>query len=149
MRIVVDTHPLISFVSRTDPAHALAVSLLGTGDVEPLVPDPVLVETDYLIRQRLSRTAARALLADVSEGLFRRVAVDDAMYDRAVAYDARYPELDLGLADGVVMALAERERLPILTFDFRDFRATRPFRGGWWRLVVDEAHLRRSTKSPR
>jgi len=33
------------------------------------------------------------------------------------------------------MALAERDDLPILTFDFRDFRATQP-RRGYWRLVV-------------
>ena len=36
------------------------------------------------------------------------------------------------------MAVAERDDLPILTFDFEHFRATRP-RRGFWQLVVDEA----------
>ena len=36
------------------------------------------------------------------------------------------------------MAYAERHDLPILTFDFADFRATGPDRGHW-RLFVDEA----------
>jgi hypothetical protein len=42
------------------------------------------------------------------------------------------------------MALAERHRLPILTFDFAHFRATRP-RRGYWTLVVDEARYAEST----
>jgi hypothetical protein len=42
------------------------------------------------------------------------------------------------------MALAERRRLPILTFDLEHFRATRPPRGSW-RLVVDEARYAEST----
>jgi hypothetical protein len=41
------------------------------------------------------------------------------------------------------MALAERHDLPILTFDFEHFRATRP-RRGYWRLVVDEARYAES-----
>lgn len=41
------------------------------------------------------------------------------------------------------MALAETERAPILTFDFADFRATRPLRGGFWRLVIDERQFGR------
>lgn len=42
------------------------------------------------------------------------------------------------------MALAERHGLPILTFDFAHFRATKPARGHW-RLVVDEARYAEST----
>jgi len=42
------------------------------------------------------------------------------------------------------MALAERKDLPVLTFDFEDFRATTPKRGHW-DLVVDEARYRDST----
>jgi len=48
---------------------------------------------------------------------------------------------EFGLADASVMAYAERHRLPILTFDFQHFRATRPARG-YWRLVVNESRYR-------
>jgi hypothetical protein len=61
-----------------------------------------------------------------------------ALVRRAVEFDDRYRDLDLGLADGSVTALAERYAAPILTFDFEHFRATRP-RRGYWRLVIDEA----------
>lgn len=47
---------------------------------------------------------------------------------------------------------AERHGMPILTFDFEDFRATRPSRG-YWRLIIDEGRyrsaLRDATKKPR
>lgn len=49
-----------------------------------------------------------------------------------------------GLADATVMAVAEVESLPVLTFDFEHFRATRPARG-YWRLVVDEARFQDAT----
>ena len=42
------------------------------------------------------------------------------------------------------MAYAERHHLPVLTFDFEDFRATRPAKGHW-RLVIDEARYVEAT----
>ena len=43
------------------------------------------------------------------------------------------------------MALAERMRVPILTFDLEHFRATRRTRG-FWRLVVDERRYAKATR---
>jgi predicted nucleic acid-binding protein len=63
------------------------------------------------------------------------------LMQRAVEFDEQYADLNLGFADGAVMAYAERHDLPILTFDFADFRATRSTRGPW-KLVVDEARYR-------
>jgi uncharacterized protein len=57
---------------------------------------------------------------------------------RAVELDQRFADLGLGLVDASVMALAEEQDLPIVTFDFEHFRATRPS-SGYWKLVVDEA----------
>ena len=45
--------------------------------------------------------------------------------------------MSLGFVDTCVMAIAERHELPILTFDFADFRATESATGPW-RLAVDE-----------
>src|SRR5918994_4229755 len=50
---------------------------------------------------------------------------------RAAAIDARFADLGLGFVDASVMAYAERHELPILTFDFHDFRAATPERGHW------------------
>jgi hypothetical protein len=49
-----------------------------------------------------------------------------------------FADLSLGFVDAV-MALAERERAAILTFDFEDFRAAPRPDGSPWPLLVDEA----------
>jgi hypothetical protein len=36
-----------------------------------------------------------------------------------VAIDAQFADLSLGYTDAIVMAIAERDGLPILTFDFQ------------------------------
>jgi hypothetical protein len=44
------------------------------------------------------------------------------------------------------MATAERGDLPVLTFDFEHFHATRPAQG-FWRLVIDEHRYQRHVRS--
>jgi predicted nucleic acid-binding protein len=102
-----------------------------------LIPEPVLVEADLVLRRRGGAPAARELLEAALAGTFTVVRTTPGLLARAVELDARYADLDLGLVDASVMAYAERHDLPILTFDFAHFRATAPTRG-YWRLVVDE-----------
>jgi predicted nucleic acid-binding protein len=110
-----------------------------------LVPGPVVVEVDQLLRARIGSSVARAFLAAIAAGEHTTVPATAGLLRRAVELDARYANLELGFVDGCVMALAERERAPIVTFDFTDFRATRPARG-FWRLVVDEDRYARATR---
>lgn len=109
-----------------------------------VVPGPVIVEVDQLARSRVGAHAARLFLASIEAGEHEAAHLTVNVFRRAVEIDRRYGGLDLGLADTAVMALAERLRAPILTFDFAHFRATRPPRGHW-RLIVDEARYREST----
>lgn len=67
------------------------------------------------------------------------------LLESATAIDERFADLDLGFTGAMVMAFAERHRLPIFTFDFEHFRATTPARGSW-RLVIDEAQYKASTR---
>jgi predicted nucleic acid-binding protein len=108
------------------------------------VPAPVIVEVDQLARARVGAHAARLFLAALDAGEHDVAYLSPGILRRAIEIDRRYGDLDLGLADASVMALAERHRLPILTFDFEHFRATKPPRG-YWRLVVDEARYAEST----
>lgn len=124
--------------NRRDRGHGLAAALVTELGRELLVPEPVLVEVDQLLRRRVGAGAARAFLQAAVAGEHTLAFPSAGTVRRAVEIDARFADLDLGFVDGCVMALAERDRLPILTFDFEHFRATRPARG-FWRLVVDEA----------
>jgi len=109
-----------------------------------VVPELVLVEVDQLLRARVSAAAARSFLEAMGTGE-HTVAFGSARFlRRAVEIDRGFADLGLGLVDATVMALAEQRELPILTFDFEHFRATRP-RHGFWHLVVDEQRYREAT----
>jgi len=131
-------------VNRRDDAHALAAELVARIGRNLIVPEPVIVEVDQLTRARVGGHAARRFLAALDAGEHAVAYLSHGILHRAIEIDRRYGDLDLGLADTSVMALAERHRLPILTFDFAHFRATRP-PSGYWRLVIDEARYADST----
>ena len=135
--MVADTGPLVAAANRRDRAHALSAALVTELGRELLVPEPVLVETDQLLRARVGVEAARSFLSALVAGEHSVVFLSPGLLRRAVEIDARFADLDLGLADGSVMAVAERDSLPVLTYDFEHFRAAPPA-GGYWRLVVDE-----------
>lgn len=137
MNAVADTGPLLSVVDRRDPAHHLAESLVALLGRRLVVPYGVAVEVDHLARARRGARAARAFLAALARGEHEVAFLTPGLLRRACEIDARYADLDLGLVDASVMAIAERHDLPILTFDFEHFRATAPA-SGHWRLVVDE-----------
>lgn len=101
------------------------------------MPDPVIVEADALLRRRSAHRGARGFLAAIVAGEHRRAPLTPGLLRRAAELDARYADLGLGLVDATVMAYAERHDLPILTFDFRHFRATESAHGPW-RLIVGE-----------
>jgi predicted nucleic acid-binding protein len=103
-----------------------------------LIPESVVVEVDQLLRSRGADHAARAFLAAVSTGEHSIAYITPGLLRRAVEIDAQFADLRLGFVDATVMAVAEREELPVLTFDFRDFRAAPPERRRAWPLVIDE-----------
>jgi uncharacterized protein len=105
------------------------------------VPEPVIVEVDQLLRSRVGGDSARLLLETIAAGEHTLVSGSPALLRRAVAIDAQFADLQLGYTDAAVMAVAEREDLPILTFDFQHFRAARPAKG-YWQLVIDEHRYR-------
>jgi predicted nucleic acid-binding protein len=111
-----------------------------------IVPEPVIVEVDQLLRSRIGGHSARLFLEAVAAGEHAVVNLAPALLRRAVEIDATFADLGLGYTDAAVMAIAERERLPVLTFDFEHFRATRPAHG-FWQLVVDEQRYRQHSRS--
>jgi predicted nucleic acid-binding protein len=110
-----------------------------------VVPEPVIVEVDQLLRCRVGGHAARLFLEAAAAGEHVVVTLSPALLRRAVEIDAAFADLELGYTDAAVMAIAERDRLPVLTFDFERFRATRAAHG-FWQLVVDEHRFQEHTR---
>jgi predicted nucleic acid-binding protein len=91
-----------------------------------IVPALVLAEIDYFLRSE--RRAMRKFVAEVFDPATRYEYEPALPSDlvRALEIDARFANLDLGLVDGTVAAVAERRRIyRILTTDRRDFGAIR------------------------
>lgn len=143
MRAVADTGPLFAAISRSQPAHAAAAHLVSRIGRELIVLSWVAAELDYLARKRLGPAAARAFARALVDGTHRFVPGSPGLLARAAEIDRRYGDLDVGLVDASIMAYAERHELPILTFDYKHFRATAPARGSW-RLVINEAQYQRA-----
>jgi uncharacterized protein len=146
VKVVCDTGPLVAAANRRDRAHALAAALVTRLGRDLLVPVPVVVETDQLLRARIGYGAARQFLSALAAGEHAIGFLTPRLFSRAVDMDARHAELGLGFTDAAVMAIAERGDLPILTFDFEGFRAAPP-PSGYWRLVVDEARYEEATRT--
>ncbi len=143
MRVLADTGPIVAAANRRDHAHDLAAALVTELGRELVVLDPVIVEVDQLLRARITRDAGAAFLGAISKGEHAVDFMTQGLVRRAAEIDAQFRDLDLGFVDAAIMAYAERHHLPILTFDFEDFRAASP-RGGYWRLVVDEERYQES-----
>lgn len=91
-----------------------------------LVPGLVLAEVDYFLRDE--RAAMRKLIAELFDPATRYEYELPLPSDvvRALELDAKFKELNIGLVDGTVAALAERRKVfRILTTDRRDFGAIR------------------------
>lgn len=142
--IVADTGPLLSAANVRDPAHALAAAVVTDLGRDLIVLDSVATEADHLMRARIGSHAGRAFLRSLARGQHRRGELTQPLLERAVEIDARYEDLDLGITDASIMAYAEHHRLPVFTFDFEHFRATRPARG-YWKLIIDEERYRNET----
>jgi len=136
-KVLIDTGPLVSAVDADDPAHAMASTVLNRLRRGAIVPSPVLVEVDHLVRRRVGGEAARRFLGTMARGAHEIAYMSSGLTRRAAEMDSRYADLSLGFVDASVMAIAERHDLPVFTFDFRDFRATESAVGPW-RLAVDE-----------
>jgi uncharacterized protein len=145
MKFLIDTGPLLAAVDARDPAYELAARAMNRMRRNAIVPSPVLVEVDHLVRQRVGDKSARRFLGTVERGGHEVAYVTAGLTRRAVEFDRKYADLNLGLVDGCVMAIAERHDLPIFTFDFTDFRATESASGPW-RLAIGEDAFQRELR---
>lgn len=90
------------------------------------MPALVLAEVDYFLRDK--RPAMRKLIAEIFDPQTRYEYEPPIPLDmiRALELDAQFGDLNLGLVDGSVAAVAERRRVyRVLTTDRRDFGAIR------------------------
>ena len=126
--IVVDTGGLLRAVACTPDGDAsfpeYEAALTSASCI--VVPGLVLAEVDYFLRE--NRRAMRTLVAEVFDPGTRYEYELPLPSDlvRALQFDAKFADLEMGLVDGTVAAVAERRQVyRILTTDRRDFGVIR------------------------
>jgi predicted nucleic acid-binding protein len=126
--LIADTGGLLRALARKPngkPAFPEYESALTSATLV-IVPALVLAEVDYFLKDE--RGAMRKLIAEMFDPATRyeyELALPSDIV-RALEIDAKFNELDLGLVDGTVAAVAERRKVyRVLTTDHRDFSPVR------------------------
>ena len=126
--LIADTGGLLRAISGDGAGHpeapAYARELRAASAV--VVPSLVLAEVDWFLRR--NRIAMRKLVGEIFDPEFRYQfeGATPADVARALVIDAKFADLELGLVDGMVAAIAERRGVyRVLTTDRADFGAIR------------------------
>jgi predicted nucleic acid-binding protein len=134
--LVIDAAPLVALADQREPRRGQILELLRSERGRLFIPAPVTAEIDYLLDQRFGASARRAFLEDLAARRYESPGLDSSDYEVAQELDRRYADLNFGLADLAVAALARKlGTRRILTFDERHFRAIRPLQGGAFTLL--------------
>jgi len=127
MALVLDTGPLLAALDAADPDHASCASLIADSREDLIVPALVLSELDYWCHERLTAGVWLEFLRDVLDGAYSVEGPTQGDLERCHELQSTYADLDLGVVDASVLALAERLREPKLaTLDHRHFATVRP-----------------------
>ena len=122
--IVADTSAILALLDSAARAHADVVRLFRNYRSEWVLPWAILPELDHVVPNRLGPLAASAFRADLAEGRYDIAWGRAEDLRRAHELHVRYRDLDIGLVDCAVMAVAERlGARAIMTLDLRDFGA--------------------------
>ncbi len=140
MTLILDAAPLVALADQDEPRRDAILRTLTSEPGTLIVPAPVTAEVDYLLGTRFGPAARRAFLEDLAA---RRYETDDLTsedYSAILQIEARYADLELGLADCSLIVLAARhETIRLCTFDERHFRAVTPLSGGSYELLPADA----------
>jgi predicted nucleic acid-binding protein len=120
--IVADTGAIVALVDASDRHHRVLRELYESDPHDWLLPWAILPEVDHLLLKYVGAEAERLFVEDVAEGRYAVEWPSSGDLDRAAELNRTYADLNLGIVDASVMAVAERIRArAIATLDLRDF----------------------------
>ncbi|MGH7576958.1 MAG: PIN domain-containing protein [Longimicrobiales bacterium] len=140
--LICDTGALLDYLVESAPDHQLFRDAIDSARTR-YVPGLVLAEVDYFLRRE--RAAMKVFIDDLARGAFTYAAPTLDQLLRAMEIDERYSDLELGLVDSSIVALADVVGVRRLaTRDIRDFAPVRLNDGSAFELVVNPTDLDRS-----
>lgn len=128
--IVADTSGLLALFNAKEPSHLEVVNALaGTDDVLAVSPY-VVAELDYLVATRIGVTAELAVLRELAGAGYELASIDAGLLEAAADIVERFADLNIGVTDASIVALAKRYRTDrVLTLDHRHFDVLRTVEG--------------------
>jgi predicted nucleic acid-binding protein len=118
---------IVAAFDRDDDHHEICTSLLAGMREKRVVPSPVLVEVDHLLRRYTQNESFGTVLDQVRSGALLIEDLVAADYERAGELLQTYADLKVGFVDCAVLAITERLGEPKLaTLDHRHFGTMRP-----------------------
>ena len=136
MTLILDAAPLVALADAKEPQLEALLRIRQSEKGSLVLPAPVAAEVDYLIGERFGHRARRAFLSDLAARRYDVACLEPGDYATVATLDARYADLNLGLADCSMVVLAARYKTRrLLSFDEQHFRAVTPLQGGAFELL--------------
>lgn len=140
MALVADSGAIYALYDSRDEHHFAVTEVIDQELETIIVPMATLAEIDYLLRERLGNRAVLRFLEGIKAGWYSLEPLTSLDLSRCQSLLQTYGDLNLGLADGAVVATAERLKTRrILTVDERHFRAVRAADGKPFTLLPADA----------
>ncbi|MFT3872245.1 MAG: PIN domain-containing protein [Nocardioides sp.] len=139
MIVVADTSALLAAFDDGEAEHTRALAVMSS---ERLVISPlVLAELDHLVHRdfgfRAATEAIEALTDRITDGDYTLATVSNDDLLSAGQVRLAYRSLELDLADGIGVVIADRYRTNrIFTLDQRDFRVVKPLTRGFASFTI-------------
>lgn len=121
--LLCDTGALLDYIVATAPDHRAFREAIDDARTR-FVPGLVLAELDYFLRRE--RPGMRAFMRDLERGAFTYAGPTPSVLNRAMQIDRQFADLELGLVDASIAALAEE--LGVYRLATRDVRHFSPLR---------------------
>jgi predicted nucleic acid-binding protein len=134
--LICDAAPLVAMADAKEPRLEALLRIRQSEEGSLVLPAPVAAEVDYLIGKRFGQRARRAFLSDLGALRYDVACLEPEDYTTVATLDARYGDLNLGLADCSIVLLAARYKTRrLLSFDEQHFRTVTPLQGGAFELA--------------
>ena len=122
--IVADTSAVVALIHKGDAAHDIMLTLYRRDPGQWILPWAIIPEVAYLVGRHGGTRVEQAFLDDLASADYDVDWGQRADLRRAAEINRQYADLELGLVDSVVMAIAERLKAEaIATLDRRHFGA--------------------------
>jgi hypothetical protein len=117
--ILIDTGPIVAILSKADQHHQRCLAELANLRSPLFTCWPVVTEAQWLLRR--DTRAQAGLFEAFTSGLLALLPVEVDAMPKLEAFIRRHRKLQPDLADAVLVHLAGREGIQIVTLDQRDF----------------------------